>query len=179
MKSQSNTANTQIIESILQEFSPALELLNQYDLEKLPTPKTTKEELFKITYEEAVQAIQSLKKTLQGSDLFGNEKDKSFQSSLSTIYQTFQGKPLYPSIEEKAANLLYFIVKNHSFSDGNKRIAAFIFVWFLDRNRILYDENGTKLIDNNTLVATTLLIAESDIEQKENIVKLIVNLLTR
>jgi prophage maintenance system killer protein len=109
--------------------------------------------------------------------LFGNEKDESFKGSLETIYQTFDGQALYPSIEEKAANLLYFIVKNHSFSDGNKRIAAAIFVWFLERNQWLYKHNGEKRIADNALVAFTLLIAESKPEEREMIVKVIVNLI--
>ncbi len=112
-----------------------------------------------------------------GSKLFGNEKDRSFKSSLYTIYQTFDGEELYPSMEEKAANLLYFVVKNHSFSDGNKRIAAFLFVWFLDKNKMLYREDGTKRIADNALVALTLLIAESDPKEKEMMVKVVINLI--
>jgi prophage maintenance system killer protein len=111
--------------------------------------------------------------------LFGNEKDDSFKSSISTIYQTFDGVDLYPSIEEKAANLLYFITKNHSFSDGNKRIAALIFIYFLEKNRILYDGNGNKRIADNTLVALTLMIAVSKMEEKDTMVKVIVNLINR
>ena len=109
--------------------------------------------------------------------MFGNEKDDSFKSSLSTIYQTFGGEELYPSIEEKAANLLYFIVKNHSFSDGNKRIAAAIFAWFLQRHDYLYNQDGEKRIADNALVAFTLLIAESKPEEKDTIVKVIINLI--
>ncbi|MGN8057361.1 type II toxin-antitoxin system death-on-curing family toxin [Pedobacter sp. 22163] len=112
-----------------------------------------------------------------GSKLFGNEKDQSFKSSLFTIYQTFDGDELYPSLEEKAANLLYFVVKNHSFSDGNKRIGAFLFVWFLDKNKMLYRTDGAKRIADNALVALTLLIAESDPKEKEMMVKVVINLI--
>lgn len=111
--------------------------------------------------------------------MFGREKDNSFKSSVSTIYQTFNGKDLYPSIEEKAANLLYLITKNHSFSDGNKRIAAFLFLFFLDKNGILYAKNGKKRIANNTLVALTLMIAVSKTEEKNIIIKIIVNLINK
>jgi prophage maintenance system killer protein len=111
--------------------------------------------------------------------LFGNEKDCSFQSSINTIYQTFDGNELYPSIEEKAAMLLYLVVKNHSFSDGNKRIAAFLFLWFLEKNGILYKPNGSRLIENNTLVALTLMIAQSKTEEKDMMTKVVVNLINR
>jgi GPH family glycoside/pentoside/hexuronide:cation symporter len=113
------------------------------------------------------------------SGLFGNEKDESFKSSINTIYQTFDGQELYPSVEEKAAMLLYLVTKNHSFSDGNKRIAAFLFLWFLEKNGILYKPGGTKLIENNTLVALTLMIAESRTEEKDTIVKVVVNLINQ
>jgi len=116
---------------------------------------------------------------LGGGKLFGNEKDESFKSSLNAIYQTFGGNDLYPSIEEKAAHLLYFVVKNHSFSDGNKRIAAFIFVWFLDKNNCLYHVDGSKRIADNALVALTLMIAESKAEEKDIMVKIIVNLINK
>ena len=109
--------------------------------------------------------------------LFGNEKDDSFQGSIGAIYQTFGGEDLYPSVEEKAANLLYFVVKNHSFSDGNKRIAAYLFVWFMDKNGILYAIDGSKRIADNALVALTLMIAESKAEEKDIMVKVIVNLI--
>jgi len=111
--------------------------------------------------------------------LFGNEKDDSFRSSLATIYQTFGGVDLYPSIEEKAAHLLYFITKNHSFTDGNKRIAAFLFLHFLERNGILYNENGNKRIADNALVALTLMIAVSKPEEKDTMIKVIVNLINK
>lgn len=126
-----------------------------------------------------MQAIDILRKKFGSGGLFGNEKDESFQSSINTIYQTFDSKELYPSVEEKVAMLLYLVVKNHSFSDGNKRIAAFLFLWFLESNGILYKNNGSRLIANNTLVALTLMIAESRTEEKDVIVKVIVNLVNR
>jgi prophage maintenance system killer protein len=124
-----------------------------------------------------MQAIDLLRGKFGGGSLFGNEKDQSFKSSINTIYQTFDGKDLYPSVEEKATMLLYLVTKNHSFSDGNKRIAAFLFLWFLQNNGILYRANGTKLIENNTLVALTLLIAESRTEEKDMMLKVVVNLI--
>jgi prophage maintenance system killer protein len=131
----------------------------------------------KITYDEAMAQIRIWRSREKLGDLFGNEKDESFQSSLETIYQTFDGQELYPSIEEKAANLLYFIVKNHSFTDGNKRIAAAIFVWFLERHEFLYNAEGEKRIADNALVAFTLLIAESKPDEREMMVKVIINLI--
>ena len=126
-----------------------------------------------------MEAIQTLKTKYGGSGLFGNEKDQSFKSSISTIYQTFDGVDLYPSIEEKAAMLLYLVTKNHSFSDGNKRIAAFLFLWFLENNRILYKSDGSMLIGNNALVALTLMIAESRTEEKDVMAKVVVNLINK
>jgi prophage maintenance system killer protein len=124
-----------------------------------------------------MKVIKGLHDKFGGSSLFGNEKDESFQSSLAVIYQTFGGHDLYPSVEEKAAHLLYFVIKNHSFSDGNKRIGAFLFVWFLEKNRILYKADGTRRIANNALVALTLMIAESKPEEKDMMVKVVVNLI--
>jgi prophage maintenance system killer protein len=111
--------------------------------------------------------------------LFANEKDDSFKSSIATIYQTFDGLELYPSIEKKAAMLLYLVIKNHSFSDGNKRIAAFLFLWLLEQNAILYKPDGSHLIENNTLVALTLMIAESRSEEKDTMIKVVVNLINQ
>lgn len=116
-------------------------------------------------------------KKIGGSSLFGNEKDDSFQGSLAAIYQTFGGENLYRSVEEKAAHLLYFVIKNHSFSDGNKRIAAFLFVWFLEKNKLLYKQDGSRLIADNALVAITLMIAESKPEEMEMMVKVVVSLI--
>ncbi|OQP61221.1 cytochrome C biogenesis protein CycH [Niastella vici] len=159
------------------DYTYALDVLDQYDHQVLEIQNTTSAELFKITYQEAVLAIKGLRDKFGGSTLFGNEKDESFQGSLAAIYQTFDGHYVYPSVEEKAANLLYFVIKNHSFSDGNKRIAAFLFVWFLEKNRILYRSNGSKRIADNALVAITLMIAESKPEEKEMMVKVVVSLI--
>ena len=171
---------TQNLLRIIKDFSYGLDTLDKYDNQVLEVEKTTEsEDEFRINYENASQVIQDLKKKFNASQLFGNEKDSSFKSSVNTIYQTFDGKELYPSIEEKAAMFLYLVVKNHSFSDGNKRIAAFLFLWFLEKNRILYKKNGQKLIENNTLVALTLLIAESKSEEKNMMQKVVVNLINK
>jgi len=162
---------------VVTDYTYALDVLDQYDHQVLEIHDTTKEELFQITYEEAMKAIQGLRDKFGGSSLFGNEKDESFQGSLAAIYQTFDGQFVYPSVEEKAANLLYFVVKNHSFSDGNKRIAAFLFVWFLEKNHILYRPDGSKRLADNALVALTLMIAESKPEEKDMMVKVVVNLI--
>nr|WP_236059627.1 Fic family protein [Chitinophaga rhizophila] len=154
-----------------------MDVLDKYDHQLLEITHTTAHHLFVITYDAAMSAIDGLKARFGGSSLFGNEKDESFQSSLAAICQTFGGQDLYPSVEEKAAHLLYFVIKNHSFSDGNKRIAAFLFVWFLDKNSILYRQDGSKRIADNALVAFTLMIAESKPEEKEMMVKVIVNLI--
>ena len=164
---------------VISDYSYGLELLDDYDNKKLKITKTSVEEKFRLTYEDALRAVTELKKKFGASSLFGTEKDKSFKSSIETIYQTFGKRGLYPSIEEKAANLLYFIVKNHSFIDGNKRIAASIFLWFLENNKLLYKENGTKRIADNALVALTLMIAESDPQERDSITKVVVNLINR
>jgi prophage maintenance system killer protein len=164
---------------VISDYSYALELLDDYDNGALKISGTSKEEKFKLSYEQALKAVHQLKKKFNGSDLFGAEKDKSFKSSISSIYQTFDRKELYPSIEEKAANLLYFIVKNHSFVDGNKRIAASIFLWFLEKNKLLYKEDGAKRIPDNALVALTLMIAESNPLERDVIVTLVVNLINK
>ncbi|MDP1746485.1 MAG: RhuM family protein, partial [Bacteroidota bacterium] len=161
---------------VLSDYSFALDILDQYDHQTLEIKETNNQEIFRISYKEAKSAIEGLKKKFGGSSLFGNEKDKSFQGSLVSIYQTFDSKQLYPFIEEKAAHLLYFVVKNHSFSDGNKRIAAFLFVWFLERNNLLYHQ-GKKVIDDNALVALTLMIAESKSDDKDMMIKVITNLI--
>ena len=165
--------------NIITKYSYALDILDQYDYQSLEIRNTSGKELYQLTYDEAITQIK-LAKTFHGNSyLFGNEKDNSFKSSISTIYQTFNGIDLYPSIEEKAANLLYFITKNHSFSDGNKRIAAFLFLYFLERNGILFDEEGNKRIADNTLVALTLMIAVSKPEEKDTMTKVIVNLINK
>lgn len=164
---------------VIDAYSYALGLLDAYDNKKIKVMDTSKEERFKLIYEEAIKALAKLKIRLRGTDLFGTERDKSFKSSIATIYQTFDGKDFYPSVEEKAANLLYFIVKNHSFVDGNKRIAAAMFLWFLEGNGLLYREDGTKRIADNALVALTLMIAESDPSERDIIVNLAVNLINK
>ena len=161
---------------VLHNYAHALNVLDQYDHQTLQIPESTSQELSRITYTEAVKAIQNLKEKFGGSKLFGKEKDSSFKSSLEAIYQTFDGKELYPSVEEKAAHLLYFVIKNHSFTDGNKRIGAFLFVWFLENNKLLFD-GDKKLIDDNTLVALTLMVAASKPDDKNMMIKVIVNLL--
>jgi prophage maintenance system killer protein len=162
---------------VVTEYSHALDLLDQYDHQRLTIPETKHEKLQKITYQEAIEQIGLWRNKQKAGKLFGNEKDQSFNSSLETIYQTFDGVDLYPSAKEKAANLLYFIVKNHSFSDGNKRIAAGLFIYFLDKNKILYNQDGSKIIPDNALVAITIMIAESKTEEKDMMIKLIVNLI--
>jgi prophage maintenance system killer protein len=164
---------------VITDYTYALDTLDRYDYQQLSVEQTTEADKFRATYDNAIEAIRQLKQKFKGSDLFANEKDQSFRSSIATIYQTFDGKDLYPSVEEKAAMLLYLVVKNHSFSDGNKRIAAFLFLWFLDRNGILYKPDRSRLIENNTLVALTLMIAESRTEEKDVIVKVVVNLINK
>ncbi|MHC1705044.1 MAG: RhuM family protein [Tenuifilaceae bacterium] len=164
---------------IISDYAYALDVLDQYDYQKLEIKNTSGKEIYQLTYNAAISQIMLAKKAYGNSELFGHEKDKSFKSSISTIYQTFDGIDLYPSIEEKAANLLYFITKNHSFTDGNKRIAAFLFLYFLERNGILFDEYGNKRIADNTLVALTLMIAVSKPEEKETMTKVVVNLINR
>ena len=162
---------------IISEYSYALEILDQYDYQTLEINNTSEKSYFHLTYDEAIAQIQKAKNSYGNSPLFGKEKDDSFKSSIASIYQTFDGKDLYPSIEEKSANLIYFIVKNHSFIDGNKRIAAFIFLYFLEKNRILFSKDGNKRIADNALVALTLMIAVSKPEEKDTMVKVIVNLI--
>ena len=153
--------------------------MDKYDYQQLTIEETTKNDKFHATYENAIEAIQLLKGKFGESNLFAHEKDQSFKSSISTIYQTFDGIELYPSVEEKAAMLLYLVTKNHSFSDGNKRIAAMLFLWFMENNGILYRSNGEKRIADNTLVALTLMIAESHTEEKDSMVKVVVNLINQ
>ena len=164
---------------VITDYTYGLDTLDKYDYQQLEVNSTTPTWEFRATYEEAMEAIHLLQEKFGSSDLFGNEKDQSFKSSINTIYQTFGGEELYPSIEEKAAMLFYLVVKNHSFSDGNKRIAAFLFLWFLEKNGILYKSDGSKLIGNNTLVALTLMIAESRTEEKDVMVKVVINLINK
>ena len=170
---------TNALFEVVTDYTYALDTLDNYDYQRLVIDKTTKEEPFHATYDNAMEAINGLREKFGGSSLFGNEKDDSFKSSIGQIYQTFGGEDLYPSIEEKAAMLLYLVTKNHSFSDGNKRIAATLFLWFLNNNGILYRADGSKRIADNTLVALTLMIAESKTEEKDVMVKVVVNLINQ
>ena len=174
-----STDETNALFEVVTNYTYALDILDNYDYERLTIDKTTKEEPFHATYENAMEAINGLRDKFGGSVLFGNEKDDSFKSSIGQIYQTFGGEELYPSVEEKAAMLLYLVTKNHSFSDGNKRIAATLFLWFLNNNHILYREDGSKRLGDNTLVALTLMIAESKTEEKDVMAKVVVNLINQ
>lgn len=165
--------------NVISDYVYALDTLDHYDYQSLSIQQTTKNEPFRATYDNAMEAINALKDKFGGSQWFANEKDESFKSSIGQIYQTFGGEELYPSVEEKAAMLLYLVVKNHSFSDGNKRIAAMLFLWFLNNNHVLYAEDGHKRIADNTLVALTLMIAESRTEEKDVMVKVVVNLINK
>ncbi|MDE7338143.1 MAG: Fic family protein, partial [Bacteroidales bacterium] len=164
---------------VVSEYAYALDILDRYDYQQLTVEQTTKEEKFHATYEGAMLAIEGLKAKFGGSQWFANEKDGSFKSAIGQIYQTFDGQDLYASVEEKAAMLLYLVTKNHAFSDGNKRIAAMLFLWFMDGNGILYNSDGTKRIVENTLVALTLMIAESRPDEKDVMVKVVVNLINK
>lgn len=161
---------------VVKDYTYALDTLDSYDYQSLGIRSTSKE-YFHATYENAKEVISSLKVKFGGSELFGHEKDQSFHSSIEQIYQTWDGMDLYPSVEEKAAMLLYLVIKNHSFSDGNKRIAATLFLWFMENNRILYARDGHKRIADNALVALTLMIAESKTEEMDIMVKVVVNLI--
>ena len=164
---------------VVVNYTYALDTLDDYDYQRLIISKTTSKETFHATYENAMKEINVLKEKFGYSPLFGNVKDDSFKSSIGQIYQTFGGVDLYPSVEEKAAMLLYLVTKNHSFSDGNKRIAATLFLWFMNNNGILYREDGTKRIADSTLVALTLMIAESRTQEKDVMVKVVVNLINK
>ena len=165
--------------AVVTDYTYALDTLDRYDYQQLSLDQTTNEEKFHATYEGAMNVIRELKEKFGGSRWFANEKDDSFKSSIGQIYQTFDGQDLYPSVEEKAAMLLYLVTKNHSFTDGNKRIAATLFLWFMAGNGILYNLDGTKRIADNTLVALTLMIAESRTEEKDMMVKVVVNLINK
>jgi prophage maintenance system killer protein len=174
------TADGQALFDVVVDYTYALDTLDNYDYERLSIERTTSPEApFRATYDNAMAEIRRLHDKFGGSKWFGNEKDDSFKSSIGQIYQTFGGEELYPSVEEKAAMLLYLVTKNHSFSDGNKRIAATLFLWFLNNNGILYRPDGTKRLADNTLVALTLMIAESRTEEKDVMVKVVVNLINQ
>ena len=175
-------ADEQQVRSVLDvvvDFTYGLDTLDRYDYQTLTLERTTNEEKFHATYDLAMDTIAALKAKFGGSELFGLPKDQSFASSIGQIYQTWEGKDLYPSVEEKAAMLLYLVVKNHSFVDGNKRIAATLFLWFLENNGLLYHSDGSKRVGDNALVALTLLIAESKTEEMDMMVKVVVNLINR
>ena len=178
-REQENAIETQDLLDVVVDYTYALDTLDNYDYERLTIDQTTKVASFHATYENAMEQIQRLRDKFGASILFGNEKDDSFRSSIGQIYQTFGGEELYPSVEEKAAMLLYLVTKNHSFSDGNKRIAATLFLWFLNNNKLLYHSDGSKRIADSTLVALTLMIAESKTEEKDVMVKVVVNLINQ
>ena len=172
MKRTENSLDAKQVLSVIEKYSLALDLLDDYDHQTMKRPDGNKA-VYILSYEECRQVIDSMKFSAD-SDLFGNEKDDSFKGSIGNIYQSFAGQDIYPTLEEKAANLLYFITKNHSFSDGNKRIAATMFLYFLDKNGILFTD-GNKLIDDHTLVALTIMIAESKPDEKEMMISVIMN----
>ena len=178
-REMSSEVESQDLLDVVVDYTYALDTLDNYDYERLSIDKITPEESFRATYEGAMREIERLRERFGGSVLFGNEKDDSFKSSIGQIYQTFGGEELYPSVEEKAAMLLYLVIKNHSFSDGNKRIAATLFLWFLNGNHILYNADGSKRLADSTLVALTLMIAESKTEEMEVMVKVVVNLINK
>ena len=175
MKRAQNELDAGQVLSVVERYSRALDLLDAYDHQTMARPKG-KDATYVLSYEECRTLIDSMRFG-NDSDLFGHEKDDSFRGSIAAIYQSFGGEELYPSLEEKAASLLYFVTKNHSFSDGNKRIAAAIFLYFLDKNGVLF-QNGAKLIDDHTLVALTILVAESAPEEKEMMISVIMNCLS-
>ncbi len=172
MKRTENALDAKQVLSVIERYNTALDLLDAYDHQNMKRPKGN-EATYVLTYEECRKLIDSMK-FVSDSELFGNERDESFKSSIGAVYQSFAGEDVYPSLEEKAANLLYFVTKNHSFSDGNKRIAATMFLYFLDRNGVLFQEEK-KLIDDHTLVALTIMIAESKPEEKEMMISVIMN----
>jgi prophage maintenance system killer protein len=163
--------------AVITEYTKALDILDDFDHQRLTKPAGTKRFQYELTYDEAIIIIDTMKKKFNDSDIMGQEKDKSFKSSIGAIYQTFDSKELYPTVEEKAAHLLYFVTKNHSFVDGNKRIAAAIFVYFLEKNGVLHRKDIGPIVDNNALVALTLMIASSKPSEKDTMIKVILNIL--
>lgn len=174
MKRTQNELDSQQVLNVIQKYSKALELLDSYDHQTMKRPKGNAA-TYELTYEECMDVISQMRFGDE-SDLFGKEKDDSFRGSIGNIYQSFAGQELYPSLEEKAAHLLYFVTKNHSFLDGNKRIAATMFLYFLDKNGVLFPDDE-KLIDDHTLVALTIMIAESKPEEKDMMITVIMNCL--
>ena len=174
MKRTQNELDSQQVLNVIQKYSKALELLDSYDHQTMKRPKGNAA-TYELTYEECMDVISQMRFGDE-SDLFGKEKDDSFRGSIGNIYQSFAGQELNPSLEEKAAHLLYFVTKNHSFLDGNKRIAATMFLYFLDKNGVLFTDDE-KLIDDHTLVALTIMIAESKPEEKDMMITVIMNCL--
>ena len=174
LKRTEDSLDAKQVLTVVEKYSEALDLLDAYDHQNMTRPKGN-ESTYVLTYEECRKVIDNMRFGNE-SDLFGNEKDDSFKGSIGNIYQSFDGHEIYPTLEEKAANLLYLVTKNHSFSDGNKRIAATMFLYFLDKNGILFID-GDKLIDDHTLVALTIMIAESKPEEKEMMISVIMNCL--
>ena len=173
MKRTQESLDSKQVLTVVENYSKALDLLDAYDHQNMQRPAGD-QAVYVLSYEECRAVIDSMRFGNE-SELFGAEKDDSFKGSIGNIYQSFAGVEIYPSLQEKAANLLYFVTKNHSFWDGNKRIAATMFLYFLDRNGILYDEEGRKRIDDHTLVALTIMIAESRPEEKEMMVSVVMN----
>ena len=172
MKRTENELEGRQVLSVIEKYNEALDLLDAYDHQTMSRPKGN-EAIYVLTYEECMEAIRKMRFGDE-SDLFGREKDDSFQGSIGNIYQSYGGRDVYESLEEKAANLLYFVTKNHSFYDGNKRIAATMFLYFLDKNKALFCD-GRKRIEDSTLVALTIMIAESRVEEKEMMVSVVMN----
>lgn len=172
MRRAETSLDSKQILSVIERYNTALDLLDDYDHQRMGRPKGN-ESVYTLTYEECMEVISAMRFGKE-SDLFGREKDDSFKGSIGNIYQSFAGAEIYPSLEEKAANLLYFVTKNHSFFDGNKRIAATMFLYFLDKNGALFHE-GQKLIDDHTLVALTIMIAESKPDEKEMMISVVMN----
>ena len=176
-----NLAEAKGLLDIISNYTQSFVLLNRFDSNKLDTNQLNENITYEIQHEEALAAITELKRQMidrkEATQLFGNPKDDSFQGILGNIVQTFGGEYLYPSIEEQAAHLLYFVIKNHPFSDGNKRIGAFLFVWFLDKNKHRFKKSGEVKINDNALTALALLVAQSNPADKELMIKLIVNLI--
>ena len=162
---------------VVSEYSQALDLLDDYDHQRVGMSGAMGRAVYMLSYEEALRIVAQLRERFSESTIFGVEKDKGLASALGAVMQTFDGMDVYPSLEEKAAHLLYFLVKNHAFIDGNKRIAAAIFLWFLDRNGALIDASGARLISDAALVAMTLMIAESRPKEKDVLVRIVTHLL--
>jgi len=173
------TEEAKALLGVVTDYAYALELLDDYDHQRVPSTEAAERPGVGISYDEARQAVESLRARFGGSDLFGKERDDSLRSSLAAVMQTFGGRDLYPSLEAKAAHLLYFLVKNHSFVDGNKRIAASLFLWFLSKNGMLNRADGSKRLASNALVALTIMIAASDAAEKDIIVNMTINLISR